>query len=406
MLTTDPLSSSISENPENSDNNVINKMNTNDDSCFLLHFIMGTYFGPDLKEDETKKSALQRIAEGLPPYTQEHLQGSHIRTSEIELIYYFLLRSADRSLTVKLPLLHQFIQGQYPSEGEGFLTLFPPHLHPQTESLNRSRLVADVVFIRNPATFYIQDEDIDRFKRLARLEKLFIDNDTVAKLLNSTYLDEEGSGNDDRIEEVPILNYYRGCQKKRRLAEIMGTANPKPQLQNCNGAAKALQLALPSSAKQSRSDMRYGPGIVILPSQASRDELKRIGEIVKNAYAVTGSAAKGHIGSVIGLMDIEESEDSYLFRVALPGVKRENRAFQCEVESDGRVQIKGETVTGEKKVYRHSETFIMQTQNLCPSGPFSISFQLPGPVDPRQFSGRFGTDAILEGIVMKRKPST
>ena len=105
----------------------------------------------------------------------------------------------------------------------------------------------------------------------------------------------------------------------------MGTANPKPQLQNCNGAAKALQLALPSSAKQSRSDMRYGPGIVILPSQASRDELKRIGEIVKNAYAVTGSAAKGHIGSVIGLMDIEESEDSYLFRVALPGVKRENR---------------------------------------------------------------------------------
>lgn len=331
-------------------------MNTNDDSCFLLYFIMGTYFGPDLKEDETKKSALQRIAEGLPPYTQEHLEGSHIRTSEIELIYYFLLRSADRSLSVKLPLLHQFIRGQYPSEGEGFLTLFPPYLHPQTESLNRSRLVADVVFIRNPATFYIRDEDIDRFKRLARLEKLFIDNDTVAKLLNSTYLDEEGSGkwrtqvpfenvvfldvnfvyvcsywiffvgdDDDRFEEVPISNYYRGCQKKRRLAEIMGTANLKPRVQNCNDAAKGLQLALPSSAKQSRSDMRYGPGIVILPSQPSRDELKRIGEIVKNAYAVTGSAAKGHIGSVIGLMDIEESEDSYLFRVALPGVKRENR---------------------------------------------------------------------------------
>jgi len=45
----------------------------------------------------------------------------------------------------------------------------------------------------------------------------------------------------------------------------------------------------------------------------------------------------------------------------------------------------------------------MQTQNLCPPGQFTLSFRLPGPVDPHHFSGNFGTDGILEGIVMKAK---
>lgn len=75
--------------------------------------------------------------------------------------------------------------------------------------------------------------------------------------------------------------------------------------------------------------------------------------------------------------------------------------FSCEVENDGKVLIRGVTVTGEKTVCRYSQTFEMQSQNLCPPGHFSISFKLPGPVDPQQFSGNFGTDGILEGIVMK-----
>ncbi|XP_021742421.1 increased DNA methylation 2-like [Chenopodium quinoa] len=366
-------------------------MNANEDCCFLLYFIMGTYFGPDLKGEKTQKSALQRIAEDLPPYTLNQLADSHIRTSEIEQIYYYLVRKADRSLIVKLPVLLQFIQGNHPSEGEDFLTLFPSHLHPQTESLNHSRIVASVAFIRNPAIFYIKQEDIERFKKLTGLEELFIEN-TVVRLPNGIYLEK---GDDDDSEEEPIGSYFRECKspkRKRRLEEILETENLK--------SPQSLQLALPPSG------VRDGPGIVILPSQPSREELRRIVEIARNSYAVTGSAAKGQVGSVIGLMDISESEDSYLFRVALPGVKRENRAFQCEVDSDGRVVIKGETITGEKRVYRFSQTFIMQTQNLCPTGPFSVSFQLPGPVDPQRFKGSFGSDAILEGVVMKQMPST
>jgi hypothetical protein len=86
--------------------------------------------------------------------------------------------------------------------------------------------------------------------------------------------------------------------------------------------------------------------------------------------------------------------DSYSFSVAAG-------EFSCEVEIDGKVLIRGVTTTGEKTVYRYSQVFDMQTQNLCPPGHFSISFQLPGPVDPQQFCGNFGTDGILEGIVMK-----
>lgn len=75
--------------------------------------------------------------------------------------------------------------------------------------------------------------------------------------------------------------------------------------------------------------------------------------------------------------------------------------FSCEVENNGRVSIKGITTDGERVVYRHSHAFEMQSQNLCPPGHFNISFNLPGPVDPHQFSGNFGTDGILEGMIMK-----
>lgn len=77
--------------------------------------------------------------------------------------------------------------------------------------------------------------------------------------------------------------------------------------------------------------------------------------------------------------------------------------FSCEVEDDGKVLVRGVTVTGEKSVCRFDQIFEMQTHKLCPPGHFSVSFKLPGPVDPQQFSGNFGTDGILEGIVMKAR---
>ncbi|KAK7858830.1 alpha-crystallin domain-containing protein 22.3 [Quercus suber] len=129
--------------------------------------------------------------------------------------------------------------------------------------------------------------------------------------------------------------------------------------------------------------------MIFLPSLSTREEWNNAVAATKVGVALTGSAAMGKIGPVVGPMDIGESDDSYFFRVSLPGVTRD------EI-------IKGVTTTGEKIVCKNSQIFQMQSQNLCPPGHFSISFQLPGPVDNQQFSGSFGIDGILEGIVKKR----
>lgn len=75
--------------------------------------------------------------------------------------------------------------------------------------------------------------------------------------------------------------------------------------------------------------------------------------------------------------------------------------FSCDVEPDGTILIRGITTTGEKIVCKYSQVFQMQTQNFCPTGHFSVSFQLPGPVNHQQFTSHFA-DGILEGIVKKR----
>ncbi|CAK9160124.1 unnamed protein product [Ilex paraguariensis] len=70
-----------------------------------------------------------------------------------------------------------------------------------------------------------------------------------------------------------------------------------------------------------------GPVIVYLPSHPTREEWSNIIGASKRGVALTGSAAMGQIGPVLGLIDIGECEDSYLFRVSLPGVKRDESMF-------------------------------------------------------------------------------
>ncbi|KAL5788613.1 hypothetical protein ACOSP7_005562 [Xanthoceras sorbifolium] len=147
---------------------------------------------------------------------------------------------------------------------------------------------------------------------------------------------------------------------------------------------------------------KVGPGILFLPHHSTQEEWNNILAATTTGVALTGSAAVGQVGPIIGLVDIGESEDSYLFRVSLPGVAREEKDFGCDIDPDGKILINGITTTGEQIVCKHSHVFQMQTQNLCPPGQFSITFQLPGPVDNQHFTGNFGTNGILEGIVKKR----
>ncbi|KAK9922088.1 hypothetical protein M0R45_030569 [Rubus argutus] len=393
---------------------------TNDDQRFLLYFIMGAYFGPDVKGERPPKSVLQRIAEGLPPYTFEELAGSQMNTAVVEQVYYYVLRKADQSAIVKLPLLHHFFHGNLLTQGQDdttnypqFPDLFPPLLHYNSQSRTRFNFFEHIVFISNPEIYYIKPEDIERFKRLTGLEGFVLDGNATRLHANPdgvgfwdmTVHEQESNG------ESPPITSSRSSNVKKHVDDSLESKDPVKQLHvvaptssvEYNGTPVMYSyMASLLTRNDSYDAQKVDPAMIFLPSPPTEKEWSNIVAATKNGFALTGSAATGQIGPTIGLIDIGESEDSYLFRVSLPGVRRDEREFSCEVENEGQVLIRGVTITGEKTVYRYSQMFEMQTQNLCPTGHFSVSFKLPGPVNPQQFSGNFGTDGILEGVVMKR----
>ncbi|TYH46864.1 hypothetical protein ES332_D11G369300v1 [Gossypium tomentosum] len=144
-----------------------------------------------------------------------------------------------------------------------------------------------------------------------------------------------------------------------------------------------------------------GPAMIFLPSETTSEDLDSIVACTKHGVALTGAAAAGTMGPIVGLVDIGVLEDSYYFRVSLPGVSPDKKDFSCDIESDGKVLIRGITTTGEKVVVKNSQVFHMLTQNLCPSGHFTVSFELPGPVDPEKVTSCLA-NGLLEAVVKKR----
>nr|GMD97067.1 increased DNA methylation 3-like [Ipomoea batatas] len=124
-------------------------------------------------------------------------------------------------------------------------------------------------------------------------------------------------------------------------------------------------------------------------------------ESSSKASLILSGTCKGVTGPPIGAFDIGVSESAYYFRVALPGVKKDPGEFNCEIERDGMVHIRGVTSTGGKTVSKYYRVFTMTLLQQCPPGAFTLSFRLPGPVDPRLFSPSFGCDGIFEGVVVK-----
>ncbi|KAD7478405.1 hypothetical protein R6Q59_007849 [Mikania micrantha] len=380
-----------------------------DDQSFLLYFIMGTYFGPDLK-GEPQKSVFQRRAESLPSYSPETLAGSCIKTIEVQRIYYYVLRKADQSVVLKLPFLQQFLHGNLSTSTKTrtlpfpqFDDLFLPNLHPHSTVKGQYETINNIVFISDPKIQYIGPEYLERFKRLTKLEDVCLDKDDA---MYHTSVDGKVLYNID-LQEV---DYHK------ELKPVSYNDNDMPPIHNVHGnnntpvsdcVTNNGTLAICSSGDCVLTGMKtgdlaeLGSDMIFIPSKPSKEEWFNILNATKNGCFLTGSATMGQIGHSIGSIDIGECEDSYLFRVSLPGVKRDEREFSCEVEDDGKVSVRGVTVTAEKTVCRFDQIFEMQSQNLCPPGHFSVSFKLPGPVDPQQFSGNFGTDGILEGIVMK-----
>lgn len=158
--------------------------------------------------------------------------------------------------------------------------------------------------------------------------------------------------------------------------------------------------SLPTQAEDDAAD-GSGPTVIFLPSNAPQEEVENLAAQTQTGVVLTGSAATGMIGPSVGAVNIGENEDSYYFRVNLPGVSTDEKDFSFTIDPDGTVFIKGITTTGEKTVCKHSQVFRMLSQNLCPPGHFTVTIQLPGPVNNQEFKGHFGT-GILEGVVKKR----
>jgi hypothetical protein len=310
----------------------------NDDQCFLLYFIMGTYFGPHHINGD-KKSVLQRVAEGLPSYTRDQLTTSFIKVAELERIYYYILRNVDKSLTVKLPFLRRFIQGlecstdvcNYPQ----FTDLFPLELHPQSRFKSSYKIIESIVFIDNPETCFLNREDVERFKRLSGLEDFLVDKD-VARLYNC--FDGSGLRNKsvgkgkvverNRIMSLPEIKCSRNTSS-RKVNESDDFSEIKKHQLPRDACAVTPISCVPFNegmALESEGDSVKvcGPAVLFLPSRPTKKEWSDVVAATKKGFGLTGSAAMARtVGPIIGLVDIGECEDSYLFRMSLPGVKRD-----------------------------------------------------------------------------------
>ncbi|KAI8016201.1 Increased DNA methylation 3 [Camellia lanceoleosa] len=121
------------------------------------------------------------------------------------------------------------------------------------------------------------------------------------------------------------------------------------------------------------------------------------------AVVLTGTANERRVGHGFGSVEIGRSESAYIFRVALPGVRRNGCNVKYTIQPNGKVHVEG--LVGNVAMLKDMPNpFEMKVEQLCPSGPFHVTFDLPGPVDPRLCSPNFRPDGILEVVVKAKKP--
>ncbi|KAK8623200.1 hypothetical protein V6N13_118088 [Hibiscus sabdariffa] len=136
-----------------------------------------------------------------------------------------------------------------------------------------------------------------------------------------------------------------------------------------------------------------------------QEKLNKTDIVAGPSVVLTGSAKESN-GPSIGLVDIGVSHSAFLFRVALPSIKNDQSKLKCEIQRDGKVLLQGMITQGTELLQEQSSKCEMIVEKFCCPGPFTISFNLPGPVDPRLFFPKFRSDGILEVMVMRyRHPS-
>ncbi|XP_076888375.1 alpha-crystallin domain-containing protein 22.3-like [Bidens hawaiensis] len=142
------------------------------------------------------------------------------------------------------------------------------------------------------------------------------------------------------------------------------------------------------------------PTMVFLDDSTTMDDVNQILSISRKGLAVEGAAAGDLLKPLVGAYDVYDNDDGFFFRVALPGVEK-NEKFKCAVLEDGTVEIEGASSTGGKTVHSHNMVFEMHTQNLCPPGDLTVSFKLGAHVDPATLEQALD-NGVLEGVVKKK----
>jgi hypothetical protein len=64
--------------------------------------------------------------------------------------------------------------------------------------------------------------------------------------------------------------------------------------------------------------------MLLLPALPTVDQWNAVINAAKPSIVLSGTAAVRQSGPLIGLVDIGTCEDAYLFRTALPGVKKDD----------------------------------------------------------------------------------
>ncbi|XVF74063.1 hypothetical protein PTKIN_Ptkin13bG0031400 [Pterospermum kingtungense] len=297
------------------------------DQLFLLNFIMSTYLGPDVYSDNPRRSASQRLAEGLPPYTSKNLGASFISISQLESLYYYVLRRAHPALVLEPNMLHSYLEGNLPLPSlelleycRQFTSFFPLNIHEHKRYSINNEVIKGIVLIDDPVTSHMK-EDAERFKSISGVANL-------------------------KIDKIRSLSYEHGYQKRKKDHEQNSMKNSEETISgsvsNGNGYTSAkfqennrkmqhlnsmpISLSPPvtsmithvSEGAFKRTCKRDGPALMPLIIVPSMDQYFSDSSIILN-----GTAKKGIAGPPIGVLDIGVSKVAYFFRVALPGVRKD-----------------------------------------------------------------------------------
>ncbi|KAL3726414.1 hypothetical protein ACJRO7_031327 [Eucalyptus globulus] len=372
-----------------------------DDQRFLLTVIFGTYFGPQLiGERAPHKSAMQRVRARLPQYTPDQLAGSQMMVVQMIHVYYYILRKASKSVVLAPSLLLKFFHDTLPAKVLGprsnypqFIDLFPNESHPWSVVEERFMAIDNVIIIDNPSTSFLRDEIIARFKSLTGLQEFILDKD-VAKL--PAYVTDESfyevAARDAHSEgQSHIFKPSGGSHRRRCKSNVALDVKPLRMVPH-EGSPSSMSAW--SSGEQDTSFMvQLDPKVVFSPLSTTEVQSRGAAPACSAGVGLVGNADVRLTGSTTWRVDLAESEDCYLFQVSLPGVRRD-QTFGWEVDMSGEDLIEGETATSGQVVES-------RTRNLCPSGHFSLCFQLPSRVNPRLSNCNFASDGIFEGVVKK-----